>query len=90
MEVNHLNLLLRLLFSHLLIDFVLQSNSVVQKKKEKKCFYHLAHSVVQALCAYAFVGKWGCWEIIPVIFCTHLLIDYWKVSRESKLDVLAS
>lgn len=86
MEVNNLELLFRLLFSHLLVDFVLQSNSLVQKKREKRPAYHLLHSMAQAISAYIFAGEWGYWEILPIIFGTHLMIDYWKISRRNKLQ----
>ena len=36
MELTDLNLLLKLLFSHLIVDFILQTNKIVRKKREGK------------------------------------------------------
>ena len=33
MELTDLNLLLKLLFSHLIVDFILQTNNIVRKKR---------------------------------------------------------
>lgn len=85
MEDPVLNILVRLIFAHLLVDFVLQSDKIVKKKAEKKCLYHLIHSFIQAVAAYVIVGCWHCWYILPVIFVTHFLIDYWKVYRGNTL-----
>ena len=37
---------------------------------------------MQGVVAYLVVGCWSCWYILPVIFVTHFIIDYWKVSRD--------
>lgn len=86
MEINNLDLFFRLLFSHLLVDFVLQSSKIVRKKEQNNCFYHLLHSAAQALAAYLFVGEWCYWEILPIIFGTHLAIDYWKIRQRYRLQ----
>lgn len=44
MELTDLNLLLKLLFSHLIVDFILQTNKIVRKKREGKYQYHIIHS----------------------------------------------
>ena len=85
MESSPLSILIRLVFSHLLVDFILQTDRIVKKKNEKKCIYHVMHSLIQALAAFIFVGCWDCWYILPIIFGTHLLIDYWKVYRGTTL-----
>lgn len=84
MEWTNIDILLRLLFAHILIDFVLQTNKIVRKKKERKSFYHLIHSLSQAVCAYLIVSQWQYWMILPTIFITHLAIDYWKVSHKKQ------
>lgn len=86
MEWTNIDLLLKLVFSHILIDFVLQTNKIVQKKKEKNGFYHLIHSLSQAAVAYLIVGQWDDWMILPVIFITHWGIDYWKVSHKQQIN----
>lgn len=87
MECDHLDILFRLIFAHLFVDFVLQTNKCVLQKAQKKWFYHVVHSLMQALVAYVIVGEWASWIILPVIFLTHLTIDYWKVNRINKLII---
>lgn len=86
MEWTDLDLLLKLLFSHLVVDFLLQTNSIVRKKKEGNCLYHVIHSLTQALVAYLIVGLWNCWFIIPIILVTHFVIDYWKITYKERLS----
>ena len=85
MELTDLNLLLKLLFSHLIVDFILQTNKIVRKKREGKYQYHIIHSLTQALVTYIVAGLWNCWFIIPVIFITHFAIDLWKITQKEKL-----
>lgn len=85
MEDYAYGILLRLIFSHLFVDFILQTDKLVQGKSEKKCLYHVIHSLMQGVVAYLVVGCWSCWYILPVIFVTHFIIDYWKVSRDKNL-----
>lgn len=86
MEWTDLDILLKLVFSHLIVDFVLQTNDIVKKKKEGKILYHIIHSLMQALVAYVVLGLWNYWFIIPVIFVTHLVIDFWKITYKEKLS----
>lgn len=69
MEWTDLDLLLKLLFSHLVVDFLLQTNSIVRKKKEGNCLYHVIHSLTQALVAYLIVGLWNCMVYHTGYFC---------------------
>lgn len=85
MELTDLNLLLKLLFSHLIVDFILQTNKIVRKKREGKYQYHIIHSLTQALVTYIVAGLWNCWFIIPIIFITHFAIDLWKITQKEKL-----
>lgn len=86
MELTDLNLLLRLFFSHLIVDFILQTDKTVRRKQEGKYTYHILHSLAQAMTAYIVAGTWNYWLIIPVIFITHLVIDFWKINQKEKLQ----
>lgn len=74
-------LLLKLLFAHILSDFVLQTNKVCKNKKEKgytKYGFLTLHSCIHAAMAYLFATEWNNW-IIPVsIFISHFVMDYIK------------
>jgi hypothetical protein len=78
--------LIRLLAAHLVTDFVLQPGSWVQARrtnhlKAKEFWFHIALTA-------AFAGWFTCfdtWWVMPVIFVTHGLIDWWKSYRPEKL-----
>lgn len=80
-------ILLRLLFAHILSDFVFQCDKICDGKQgrtKKKYAYQLLHSSIHALMAYLFVADWSN-RIIPlVIFISHFLIDYMKVEYMKK------
>ncbi len=80
-------ILLRLLFAHVLSDFVFQSDKICEGKQEKtskKYVYQLLHSFIHALTAYLFVADWGNWIIPLVVFVSHTLVDYIKVEYMKK------
>lgn len=82
-----MNILLRLLFAHILSDFVFQCDKICdgkQGKTKKKYAYQLLHSSIHALMAYLFVADWSNWIIPLVIFVSHLLMDYIKVEYMKK------
>jgi hypothetical protein len=75
-----LNLLLKLLFAHLLTDFVIQPKSWVDDKIEKKFKSKklLFHICLTTLIAYIFSGYYMNWVIPLTIFITHYAIDLIK------------
>lgn len=80
-------ILLRLLFAHVLSDFVFQSDKICkgkQGKTKKKYVYQLLHSFIHALMAYLFIADWSCWIAPVVIFVSHILVDCVKVEFMKK------
>lgn len=80
-------ILLRLLFAHILSDFVFQNDKICEGKQEKtskKYVYQLLHSLIHALIAYLFVADWSNWIIPLVIFVSHTQMDYIKVEYMKK------
>lgn len=80
-------ILLRLLFAHILSDFIFQSDKICDGKQgntKKKYVYQLLHSTIHALTSYLFVADWSNWIIPLVIFVSHLLIDYIKIEYLKK------
>ena len=71
-----LNLLLRLLFAHILMDFLLQSSKMVQRKQKGtlqiQILSNLAHSALHAMASY-----------LVVIFISHFSIDFF-LKREGR------
>ena len=85
MELNSIEVLIRLLFAHIVADFILQPKWMVDKKRAKKRRIHLLHGFIQALAAYIAVWNWDAWYVLPVLLISHPLIDYWKVARKERL-----
>ncbi len=84
MEVT---ILLRLLAAHLLGDFLLQPNSWVTSKENKKAksvSLYLHVLVITAL-TYLLLWDWSRWYIPLMIGLTHLLIDIWKCYQKNTL-----
>lgn len=75
-------ILLKLLIAHLIGDFIIQQDSWVQNRRDKrlKSPYLYIHVLITSVLSYLFVAQWQWWWLIPVIFISHLLIDIWKVT----------
>lgn len=76
------SLLLRLLFAHVLSDFVFQTDALVQKKEKigkEKYFYLFLHSLIHSITAYVCVGMWSNYVIPLVVLLTHFVIDLIKI-----------
>ncbi len=82
-------LFMNLLLAHLIGDFVLQSDGLCQKKREKglKGWFMWVHSlIVTGLTWLLFGGKNFVWGAI-ITFVSHLLIDFMKNKLERKRHV---
>jgi hypothetical protein len=77
--INEQIWLLKLIFSHLLTDFVLQPRSWIEDRKSR----HFAsvklylHGLVTGAVALLFSGL-QYWPVAVVIMVTHIIIDGWK------------
>jgi len=81
MEIQQLDLLLRLILAHLLADFVFQTNGMVKGKKEGGPFstQFLGHLVIVAVLTYIFLADWSNWWAPMVLAVVHGLIDWIKI-----------
>lgn len=77
-------IIIRLLSAHVVGDFLLQSRSFCEAKKNLKSWKgwecQLAHALIQALLTYVFVAEWIHWQILLVVFGAHLLLDVMKAA----------
>lgn len=80
-------ILVRLIFAHVMADFLLQSDAMC-KGKCKKDWQGLAwlflHSTIHATLAYIVVGDWYLWQVPVVIFFSHFCIDWLKTKKMRK------
>jgi len=75
------------LFAHLLADFVLQTNKMVQHKKSKKAasWVLYIHCLLHALLVYVFSPDKRIYLVPLIVFITHFLIDLWKLGKSTAL-----
>lgn len=75
-------ILLRLLLAHIVADFFLQTDKLCRMKRgvKNKWTALSLHCFIHAALAYLFVAQWANWIIPTVIFATHLLTDWLKIS----------
>jgi hypothetical protein len=79
--------LIKLILSHLLTDFVLQSKRWVDDRTARHFsspFLYL-HAFITAALALLFMGT-GYWYFSIIIFITHALIDGWKSYRPQTIQ----
>ena len=79
--------LLKLLFAHVLSDFVLQTDTICRKKNSRgrvMLGYQLLHSLIHAVVSYILLADWCNWIVPLVIFLTHLAMDVVKTTRLTK------
>ncbi len=82
-----MSLLIRLIISHLVTDFLLQSDSWVKQRFNKGWFskYLYVHGIIGGLLAYFFSGLWSYTWIPVAVGFTHIIIDGIKVKYEDDL-----
>lgn len=87
-----INLLLRLIVSHLLTDFVFQPSSWIADRKVKKIrsVKLVWHAIATALVAYALSGVYACWWLPLAVFISHYLIDLAKSYLPDKFIYFAA
>lgn len=77
MEVQQLDILLRLTLAHLLADFVFQTDAVVKSKRSKGLgsvnFY--IHLLIVGLLTYVFLAQWTNWYLPMILTGVHGIID---------------
>ncbi len=86
MSIENPEILLKLIFSHLLGDFVLQSKSWVAHK-EKHIFKSpvmYLHALLHGVLAWLLVGEGAFWSLALVIVVTHLIIDITKAGLQKE------
>ena len=87
MNEYHISVLMKLLLSHLIADFLLQKDLSIKKKKEKKgsSRWLYMHDGVAGLLAYVFVAQWSELWILPVVALSHMAIDSVRYMKEDSL-----
>lgn len=77
-------ILIKLIFIHLVIDYLLQPEKWIKEKKTQKAkskFLYI-HGLLQGLFSWIAVSDLSAWWIIILIATTHILIDLWKIKQK--------
>ncbi|NPD81334.1 DUF3307 domain-containing protein [Prevotella sp. PINT] len=78
-------ILIKLIAAHLIGDFILQSDRLCSTKYDadwqKRVSALGIHSAVHALLSYIFIADQTNWAIPAIIFASHFIIDFAKVSK---------
>ncbi|MDZ7776289.1 MAG: DUF3307 domain-containing protein [Bacteroidales bacterium] len=81
MQVQQLDILLRLIIAHLLADFVVQTDGLAKRKNSNGLlsgsFY--IHLLTVGLLSYLLLAQWSNWYAPLVLLIVHGLIDQGKV-----------
>lgn len=77
-----LQIFLLLLLSHLLGDFVFQTDQVVEKKRKKLIWLGI-HSAIPSIIAFCLLANGQLWFIPLIMLITHAAIDFSKSKLES-------
>jgi hypothetical protein len=83
-------ILLKLICSHIICDFLLQTKKTVNNKrsnnKHKKTYALAIHSLIHAIISYIVVAQWSKWYIPLILFITHFVIDWWKNLKKDSIS----
>lgn len=82
--------MLMLLCSHLLCDFPLQSDRMVQDKKRMKFKAFFSHAALHGAAAYIICGIFAAqaWYLFVTAFLSHFLLDYLKQFISNRQEAL--
>ncbi len=83
MELQQIDLLLRLILAHILADFVFQTNRIAQEKKRGwRSPYFYGHLLIVGVITYLVVGQWHHWQAPVFVVLAHGIIDALKVASK--------
>jgi hypothetical protein len=79
-------ILVKLILAHILGDFLLQPNSWVKAKEEKKtlAWQLYAHASIHGLLSLLLLFDLGSWKLVASIAFSHLIIDYIKLKFQTE------
>jgi len=70
--------------AHFIADFLLQPDSLVNKKSNP--FYLIIHAAIHALVSYILLQNWTGWQVPLLVFVFHIVIDYIKQIKTGGID----
>jgi len=87
MEIQQIDIFLRLLIAHILADFIFQTNAIAREKKNGlKSWYFYIHILTVGILTYLLLAQWANWWAPLLMMAMHGVIDWLKAI--SKLENL--
>ncbi|WP_281635305.1 DUF3307 domain-containing protein [Flavobacterium marginilacus] len=79
-------IIVKLILAHILGDFLLQPNSWVEAKEEKKAlaWQLYAHTMIHGLLSLLILFDLTDWKLVTMITFSHLIIDYAKLKFQKE------
>lgn len=79
-------IIVKLILAHILGDFLLQPNSWVKAKEEKKglAWQLYAHTLIHGLLSLLILFDLKDWKLVTIISFSHLIIDYAKLKFQKE------
>ncbi len=84
METENLLILIKLLAAHIIGDFIIQTDSWVKHKEDRKLksLYLYLHSIIHGMLAWVFIASFTKPMVPLIIMVVHLLIDIFKLYQK--------
>lgn len=78
--------IVKLILAHIIGDFLLQPNSWIKAKEEKKAlaWQLYAHAMIHGLLSLLILFDITDWKLVAIITCSHLIIDYVKLKFQKE------
>ena len=76
-----INLLLLLVLAHLIADYILQTNTIVERKAEMKIKWFFLHGGIVFLISFLLIFNYGilfALKVSSILFLSHIIIDFIK------------
>lgn len=84
MEIQQLDILLRLIIAHLLADFIFQTDRIARKKKNGLRSWHFyVHILIVGILTYVILAMWSNWWAPLLMTLMHGFIDWLKTKIKS-------
>lgn len=79
--------LVKWIFVHLVVDFLVQSSGMVAHKRRLKArsWFLYIHCLLQGALVYLLAPSWHLWQIGLIVAVSHFIIDLWKIYQKNNI-----
>src|SRR5688572_28569041 len=79
--------LVKWIFVHLVVDFLVQSSGMVAHKRRLKArsWFLYIHCLLQGALVYLLAPSWDLWQVGVVVVVSHFIIDLGKIYQKNNI-----